>query len=145
MFLIWPVKCAETFQILSQGFQHNFGLDAMNHPQKSIYGDTISRQRIRGYMQLAPRLQEVNKRMSVSTTCLIQDNCTVKKAFRYSHPQTGCHLPNSPQAGKISISRNFSRLGRLVSEIPAGDGNIEKLFLRCAHLTIKLCRKETIC
>ncbi len=24
---------------------------------------------------------------------------TVKKAFRYSRPQPGCHLPNSPYAG----------------------------------------------
>jgi hypothetical protein len=28
---------------------------------------------------------------------------TVKKAFRYSRPQRGCHLPNSPCAGIIYI------------------------------------------
>jgi hypothetical protein len=51
---------------------------------------------------------------------------TVKKAFRYSRPQPGCHLPNSPWAGIMtSYCINYSRL---VSEIPAEDGIIEKLF-----------------
>jgi hypothetical protein len=45
----------------------------------------------------------------------ISDNYTVKKAFRYSRSQSGCYLTNSP-------------LESLVSDIPAGDGNIEKLF-----------------
>ncbi len=42
-----------------------------------------------------------------------------KKAFQYSRPQPGCHLPNSPWAVIMES---------LVSDIPAGDGNIEKLF-----------------
>ncbi len=32
---------------------------------------------------------------------------TVKKAFRYSRPQPGCHLLNSPQAGIIYIWRHY--------------------------------------
>ncbi len=51
-----------------------------------------------------------------------------KKAFRYSRPQPGCHLPNSPWAGIINIWRHNSRPREsLVSDIPAGDGNIKKL------------------
>jgi hypothetical protein len=48
-----------------------------------------------------------------------------KKAFQYSRPKPGCHLPNSPWAGIINLFPPSS-----VSDIPAGDGNIEKLFLR---------------
>ncbi len=58
---------------------------------------------------------------------------TVKKAFRYSRPQLGCHLPTSPSAGIIYICRHQPPPPResLVSDIPARDGNIEKLFLQC--------------
>jgi hypothetical protein len=35
-----------------------------------------------------------------------------KKAFRYSRPQPGCHLPNSPWAGIMMSHINYSRLGR---------------------------------
>jgi hypothetical protein len=42
---------------------------------------------------------------------------TVKKAFRYSRPQPGCHLPNSPWAGIIELFPpmsflSFAILGR---------------------------------
>ncbi len=50
---------------------------------------------------------------------------TIKKVFRYSCPQPGCHLPNSPRAGTIEL---FLPRGCLVSDIPAGDGNITNLF-----------------
>jgi hypothetical protein len=38
---------------------------------------------------------------------------TVKKAFRYSRHQPGCHLPNSPWAGIVISYINYSRLGRV--------------------------------
>jgi hypothetical protein len=50
-----------------------------------------------------------------------------KKAFRYSRPQPGSHLPNAP----YRLPQLFPPRESLVSDIPAGDGNIEKLFLRC--------------
>ncbi len=34
---------------------------------------------------------------------------TVKKAFRYSRPQLGCHLPYSPWAGIMTSYINYSR------------------------------------
>jgi hypothetical protein len=40
-------------------------------------------------------------------------------------PQPGCHLPNIPWAGIIYL---FPPMESLVSDIPAGDGNIENLF-----------------
>ena len=55
---------------------------------------------------------------------------TGKKAFQYSRPQPGCQLPNSPCAGIMTSQINYS-WESLVSDIPAGDGNIEKLFLQC--------------
>ncbi len=33
---------------------------------------------------------------------------TVKKGFRYSRPQPGCHLPNSPWAGIMTSHINYS-------------------------------------
>jgi hypothetical protein len=34
-----------------------------------------------------------------------------KKSFRYSFPQPGCHLPNSPWAGIMTSFINYFRLG----------------------------------
>jgi hypothetical protein len=34
-----------------------------------------------------------------------------KKAFRFSRPQPGCHLPNSPWAGIMTSYINYSRKG----------------------------------
>ncbi len=52
----------------------------------------------------------------------------VDKDYRHSRPQPGCHLPNSPWAGIIKL---FPPWQSLVSDIPAGDGNVAYLFLRC--------------
>jgi hypothetical protein len=46
-----------------------------------------------------------------------------KKGYRFSRPQPGFHLPNSPWPGKNS----------LVSDIPAGDGKIANFFLQCMY------------
>jgi hypothetical protein len=56
-------------------------------------------------------------------------NYTVKKGYRHSRPQPGCHLPDSPWAGIVKL--NPPR-GILVSDIPAGDGNVANLFIRCS-------------
>jgi hypothetical protein len=59
---------------------------------------------------------------------------TVKKGFRHSPPQPGCHLPNSPWAGIIKIKiiikiiKLFPPRESFVSYIPAGDGNVATLF-----------------
>jgi hypothetical protein len=56
----------------------------------------------------------------------------IKKAFRCSRPQPGCHLPNSPWAViNDVIYKLFLPRESLLSDILAGSGNIEKLFLRC--------------
>ncbi len=54
--------------------------------------------------------------------------CTVKKGQRFSSPQQGCHLPNSPWRGIIKI---FPARASLVSDILAGDCKIVNLFLQC--------------
>ncbi len=41
------------------------------------------------------------------------------------------HLPNSPWAG---IAKLFPPRESLVSDIPAGDGNVANLFLRCCNI-----------
>ncbi len=53
---------------------------------------------------------------------------TVKKGLRFSRPQPGCHLPNSPWAGVIKF---FPARESLVSDIPAGNGKTDNLFLQC--------------
>jgi len=58
---------------------------------------------------------------------LLLASLPVKKAFRYSRPQPGRHLPNSPWAGIIYIWRHNSCPGR---DWYVWDGNIEKMFLR---------------
>jgi hypothetical protein len=50
---------------------------------------------------------------------------TEKKICRFSSPQPGYHLPNSPWAGKIKL---FPARESLVSDILAGDGRIANLF-----------------
>jgi hypothetical protein len=56
---------------------------------------------------------------------------TVKKGERFSRPQSGCHLPNSPWPGIISIPGVFPARESLVSDIPTGDGKNSSLFLQC--------------
>ncbi len=53
---------------------------------------------------------------------------TVKKGFRYSRTQPGCHLPDSLWAGIMTLYKLFTPRASLLSDIPAGDGNIENLF-----------------
>jgi hypothetical protein len=48
-----------------------------------------------------------------------------KKGSRFSRPQPGCHLLNSPWAGIIKL---FPARESLVSDTPAGDGKIANLF-----------------
>ncbi len=51
---------------------------------------------------------------------------TVKKGLRFSSPQPGCHLGT-----KLSLAGNNGIIpgqGKLVCDIPAGDGKIFKLF-----------------
>jgi hypothetical protein len=50
---------------------------------------------------------------------------TVKKNYRFSRPQPGCHLPNSPLTGIIKL---FPSRESLDSDILAGDGKIDNLF-----------------
>jgi hypothetical protein len=49
---------------------------------------------------------------------------TVKKGLRFSRPQPGCHLQNSPSREKFNIPSWES----FVSDIPAGDRKIAQLF-----------------
>jgi hypothetical protein len=53
---------------------------------------------------------------------------TVKKGYRFSRPQPGCHLPNSPLPGIIKL---FPARESLVSDIPVEDGKIANPFLQC--------------
>ncbi len=63
----------------------------------------------------------------------------LKKALRYSRP----HSPAGMSLTKLSLGGNndviyklFPPRESLESDIPAGDGNIEKLFLWCGVLVI---------
>ncbi len=49
----------------------------------------------------------------------------IKKGYRFSCPQPGCHLPKSPRPGIIQF---FPAMESLVSDIPAGDRNIDNFF-----------------
>jgi hypothetical protein len=51
---------------------------------------------------------------------------TVKNGWRFSRPQQGCHLPNSPtRPGIMKISPASESL---VSDLPARDGKTANLF-----------------
>ncbi len=65
---------------------------------------------------------------SIANTLLGKDTIHRKKAFRYSRPQPGCL---SQGGNNDVIYKLFPPRGSLVYDILAGDGNIEKLFLRC--------------
>jgi hypothetical protein len=57
---------------------------------------------------------------------------TVKKAFRYSRPHRGMSLTKLSLDGSYGVIYTlFLPRESLVCDIPAGDGNIEKLFLQC--------------
>jgi hypothetical protein len=63
---------------------------------------------------------------------------TVKKAFRYSRPLQGClSLTKLALGGNNDVIHHlFPPRESLVSDISAGDENIEKLFLQCT------CKRE---
>ncbi len=50
---------------------------------------------------------------------------SVKKGYRFSRPQPGCHSPNSPWPG---INKLFPASERVDSDIPAGDRKNYNLF-----------------
>jgi hypothetical protein len=64
---------------------------------------------------------------------------TVRKGYHFSHPQPGCHLPNSPWPGIIKL---FPARESLVSDIPARDGKIIDLFLQCRHEVKRMLENE---
>ncbi len=66
---------------------------------------------------------------------IIWQQYTVKKGYQFSRPQAGCHWPNSPCAGIIKF---FPTRKSLVSDIPAGDGKIEKKFYSVGTLSLSL-------
>jgi|LakMenEpi03Aug12_release.lakeMendotaPanAssembly.Ray.scaffolds.fasta_scaffold901291_2 hypothetical protein len=57
-------------------------------------------------------------------------NHTVKKAYRYSRPQSavGMSITNLPKSPWAEIIKLFPLRETLVSDIPAEDRNIEKFF-----------------
>ncbi len=59
------------------------------------------------------------------------DLYTVKKGSRVSRPQPGCHYQLSLGGNNDVITELFLPMGSLVSDIPAGDGKLVNLFLRC--------------
>jgi hypothetical protein len=56
---------------------------------------------------------------------------TVKKTFRYSRPPAGMSVTKLFLGGNNDVIYKLFPQS-LVIDIPAGDGNIEKLFLRCS-------------
>ncbi len=56
---------------------------------------------------------------------------TVKKCSRVSRPQPGCHYQTLLSGNNDVITELFLPIGSLVSDIPAGDGKLVNLFLRC--------------
>jgi hypothetical protein len=56
---------------------------------------------------------------------------TVKKGSRVSYPQPECHYQTLPGRDNDVITELFLPRGSLVSDIPAGDGKLVNLFLRC--------------
>jgi hypothetical protein len=65
--------------------------------------------------------------VTVRTALHLSLHCK-KKVSGFSRPQPGCHLPNSPWAGIIKF---FPARKSMVSDIPAGDGKTDNLFLQC--------------
>jgi hypothetical protein len=54
----------------------------------------------------------------------------LKKGYRFSRPQPGCHQPNSLCPGIIKL---FPPGESLVGDIPAGDGKTANLLLQCRY------------
>ncbi len=62
-----------------------------------------------------------------------------KKSKRFSRPQLGCHLPNSPWPGIIKI---IPARECLISDIPAEDGNIVTFLQRGNHFEADVNKSE---
>jgi hypothetical protein len=77
--------------------------------------------------------------LMVSTTSAINYRYTKKKRFASFPSPAGMLLLNSPWAG---ITELFLPRGSLVSDIPAGDGKLVNLFLRCGVLATNYCRSR---
>jgi hypothetical protein len=77
-----------------------------------------------------PRFSNLSFHLQLCGKLAFRENWvyTVRKGYRFSCPQPGCHLPNSPWPGMILL---FPARESLVSDIPAGDGKIITLFLQC--------------
>ncbi len=60
-----------------------------------------------------------------------------KKGPRVSRPQPGCHYQTLLGGNNDFITELFLPRGSLVSYIPAGDGKLVNLFLRCSSQTLQ--------
>jgi hypothetical protein len=115
-------------KILNSFLQCKIHLERKGHITESV-----TQTHLRGTQSWASGWPRVLPRFALSGGCLsrLQHKATVihcKKAFRYSRPQPGCHLPNSPGRELWRHYTLFLPRESLVSEILAGDGNSEKLF-----------------
>ncbi len=61
----------------------------------------------------------------------VEKQYTVKKAFGFLVPSREVTYQTLPGVNNLHMTSLFPPRESLVSDIPAGDGNIEKLFLRC--------------
>jgi hypothetical protein len=77
-------------------------------------------------------------RYSIRTKGLKTTLYTVKKRFASFPSPAGMSLPNSPWAGNDVITELFLPRGSLVSDIPAGDGKLVNLFLRCTGYRFRI-------
>jgi hypothetical protein len=66
-----------------------------------------------------------------------------KKGCRFSRPQPGCHLPNSPS--RAGILKIFPPWDSLVSDIPAGDGQTANFFYSAfIYISNFLCERGAV-
>ncbi len=54
------------------------------------------------YLKVLKSTEDTNGNKTLGGSKLQYQAYTLKKAFRYSRPQPGCHLPNSPWAGMMT-------------------------------------------
>jgi hypothetical protein len=66
----------------------------------------------KGGWVVGQRIMVIIEKYGYGTVSGVRDY-TVKKAFRYSRPQQGCHLLKCPWAGIMTLYMNYSRLGRV--------------------------------
>jgi hypothetical protein len=85
----------------------------------------------RGCLAASPLNSPAGKKHLYATNRHLREiRPTVKRGKRFSRPQTGCYLPNTPWAGP-GVIKLFPASESLVSDIPAGDGKTAILFLQC--------------